>query len=58
MRPWVSGWGSFGESAVAELRAEGAARSPGLVKVLPHGHGEPWKGLELGREQEGCADTV
>lgn len=58
MRPWVSGGRSFGESTVTELRVEEAARSTGLTKVLSHGHGEPWKVLELGSELEGCADAV
>lgn len=58
MRPWVSGGRSFGESTVIELRVEEASRSTGLTKVLPHGHGEAWKGLELGSEQEGCAGAI
>lgn len=52
------GVGSFGESTVAGLRAEGAARSTGLTKALPCGRGEPQKVLELEGEQKGCADTV
>lgn len=40
------------------MRVEEAARSTGLTEVLPHGHGEAWKVLELGSKQEGCADAV